>query len=117
MDLATKRKKKELKMDTQKEISHTAISLDASPHNRPKSMREAHREKWLQRYAYRILMVWSHRQTPLGVAGAYMHKIKMDLGRFYDDPLKRMFIETTYYTHSDSLSCGTRPAKELFALD
>jgi len=104
-------------MNTPKETSHTEIRLDASPHNHQKSMREAHKEKWLQKYAYRILMVWSHWQTPLGVAGAYMNKIKMDLGRFYDDPLKRMFIEATYYTHSDSFSCGTHPAKELFALD
>ena len=104
-------------MNTPKEISHTDISLDASPHNLQKSMREAHKEKWLQKYAYRILTVWSYWQTPLGVAGVYVNKIKMDLGRFYDDPLKRMFIEATYYTHSDSFSCGTRPAKEIFALD
>lgn len=104
-------------MDTQKETSHNDISLDAGPHTPQESMREAHKEKWLQKYAYRILLVWSHWQTPLGVAGTYRHKIKMDLGRFYDDPLKRMFIEATYYTHSDSLSCGTRPAKELLALD
>jgi hypothetical protein len=104
-------------MNTQKETSHTDISLDASPHNHQESMRDTHKERWLQKYAYRILMVWSHWQTPLGVAGVYMHKIKRDLGRFYDDPLKRMFIEATYFTHSDSFSCDARPAKEIFALD
>ena len=104
-------------MNTQTGASHTDISLDTSPHNHPESMRDTHKEKWLQEYAFRILMVWSHWQTPLGVAGAYVHKIKMDLGRFYDDPLKRMLIEATYYTHSDSFSCGTRPANEVFALD
>ena len=88
-------------MNTPKETSHTDIRLNASPHNHRESMREAHKEKWLQMYACRILTVWSHWQTPLGVAGAYVNKIKMDLGRFYDDPLKRMFIEATYYTHSD----------------
>lgn len=64
-------------------------------------MRDIQKERWLQKYASRILTVWSRWQTPLGVAYAYSNKIKMDLGRFYDDPLKRMFIEATYYTPSD----------------
>ena len=88
-------------MNTQKETSHTDNSLDTSSHNYQESMRDTQKERWLQKYASRILMVWSHWQTPLGVAYTYTHKIKMDLGRFYDDPLKRMFIEATYYTHSD----------------
>ena len=97
-------------MKTQK-TSHTDNSFDTRLHNHPESTRDTQKEKWLQKYACRILMVWSDWQTPLGVAGAYMNKIKMDLGRFYDDPLKRMFIEATYYMHSDSFSCGTRPVK------
>ena len=88
-------------MNTQRETSHTENSLDTSSPNPPESMRDAQKEKWLQKYASRILMVWSHWQTPLGVAYTYTHKIKMDLGRFYDDPLKRMFIEATYYMHPD----------------
>jgi len=88
-------------MNTQKETSHTDNSLDASRHDHQESMRDTQKERWLQKYASRILMVWSHWQTPLGVAYVYTQKIKMDLGRFYDDPLKRMFIEATYYTHSD----------------
>ena len=88
-------------MNTQKETFHTDNSSDTNPHNPQESMRKTHKEKWLQKYACRILMVWSDWQIPLDAAGAYMNKIKMDLGRFYDDPLKRMFIEATYYTHSD----------------
>jgi hypothetical protein len=88
-------------MNTQKGTSHTRNSLDANPHNHHESMRDTQKERWLQKYASRILMVWSRWQTPLGVACAYTYKIKMDLGRFYDDPLKRMFIEATYYQHSD----------------
>ncbi|MFC1636454.1 hypothetical protein ACFL5Z_16615 [Planctomycetota bacterium] len=88
-------------MNKQKETSHTDNSLDTNSHNHQESMRDTQKERWLQKYASRILMVWSHWQTPLGVAYANTHKIKMDLGRFYDDPLKRMFIEATYYTHSD----------------
>ena len=54
------------------------------------------KEKWLQKYASRILRLWSQWQTPLGVAGAYTNQIKQDLAKFYEDPLKRMFIEATY---------------------
>jgi hypothetical protein len=88
-------------MNTQKETLHTDNSSDTSSHNHQESMRDTQKERWLQKYASRILMVWSHWQPSLGAAYTYTHKIKMDLGRFYDDPLKRMFIEATYYTHSD----------------
>ena len=88
-------------MNMQKETLHTDNSFDTSSHNHQESVRDTQKEKWLQKYASRILMAWSHWKTPLGVACIYTHKIKMDLGRFYDDPLKRMFIEATYYTHSD----------------
>ena len=88
-------------MNTQKETLHTDNSFDTRSHNHQESMRDPQRERWLQKYASRILMVWSHWQTPLGVACIYTNKIKMDLGRFYDDPLKRMFIEATYYAPSD----------------
>ena len=54
------------------------------------------KEKWLQKYASRILIHWSQWQTPMGVACDYTEKIKNDLVRFYDDPLKKMFIEATY---------------------
>jgi hypothetical protein len=54
------------------------------------------REKWTQKYAVRILKVWLRWETPLGVAGAYISKIKGDLAEFYEDPLKRLFIEATY---------------------
>ena len=88
-------------MNTQKETLHTDNSFDTSSRNHQESMRDTQKERWLQKYTSRILMAWSHWQTPLGMACTYTHKIKMDLGRFYDDPLKRMFIEATYYTHSD----------------
>jgi hypothetical protein len=84
-----------------KETSHTDNKLGSNPHNHQESMLDTQKERWLQKYASRILTVWSHWQTPLGVACTYTYKIKIDLGRFYDDPLKRMFIEATYYTHSD----------------
>ena len=54
------------------------------------------RERWIQKYAVRILNRYRHRQTPLGVATAYTTRLKADLIAFYDDPLKRMFVEASY---------------------
>jgi hypothetical protein len=55
------------------------------------------RDKWLQKYSQRLLRLWLQRQTPFGVACAYTEHIKEDLAEFYEDPLKKKFIETTYY--------------------
>ncbi len=54
------------------------------------------RKKWLRKYSHRLLRLWLQRQTPLGVAPMYVGQIEEDLAKFYDEPLKRMFIETTY---------------------
>ncbi|MBN2314638.1 MAG: hypothetical protein JXM79_11965 [Sedimentisphaerales bacterium] len=88
-------------MNTQKETLNTDNGFDTRSHNHREPVHDTQKERWLQTYASRILMAWSHWQTPLGVACAYTHKIKMDLARFYDDPLKRMLIEATYYAPSD----------------
>jgi hypothetical protein len=54
------------------------------------------RVQWLQEYSRRLLGHWLQWQTPLGVALAYAEQIERDLAAFYEDPLKRLFIETTY---------------------
>jgi len=54
------------------------------------------KKKWLQKYSRRLLRFWLQWQTPLGIACAYAEQIKEDLAESYEDPLKRMFIETTY---------------------
>jgi hypothetical protein len=54
------------------------------------------KRKWLQKYSRRLLRHWLRWQTPLGVTPVYVGKIEADLARFYDEPLKRMFIEATY---------------------
>lgn len=51
---------------------------------------------WVQRYADRVFALWLSRQTCLGVARQYIERLRADLGRYYEDPLKRTFIETTY---------------------
>lgn len=83
-------------MITQKEKSKSNKRSSTSSNDFKRLILDTCKEKWLQEYASRILMVWSQWQTPLGVACAYTDKIKTDLARFYDDPLKRMFIETSY---------------------
>jgi len=83
-------------MITQKEISHSNNRFDTCSGDSRRPTPDTNKEQWLQKYASRILTVWSQWQTPLGVAPAYTDRIKKDLVRFYDDPLKRMFIETTY---------------------
>ena len=55
------------------------------------------KDKWLQKYSHQLLRFWLQRQTPFGVACDYTAQIEEDLAEFYEDPLKRKFIETTYY--------------------
>jgi hypothetical protein len=83
-------------MIAQKEISNSKNYLATDSHAPQGPTSDTNKEKWLQEYASRILMVWSQWQTSLGVTPAYTDRIKTDLVRFYDDPLKKMFIEATY---------------------
>ena len=83
-------------MTNYNETACTAKVNGTNLHGSEKPTPDINKEKWLQKYASRILTVWSQWQTPLGVAPAYTDRIKKDLVRFYNDPLKRMFIETTY---------------------
>jgi hypothetical protein len=83
-------------MNTQKETSRTDNRPGTRSSNRQKPIRDATKEKWLQKHAGRVLAVWSQWQSPLGVAPAYATYIRTDLAAFYDDPLKRMFIEASY---------------------
>jgi len=54
------------------------------------------KERWIHKYAIRILNRYRQWESPLGVASTYLTRIKEDLVVFYDDPLKRMFIEASY---------------------
>jgi hypothetical protein len=55
------------------------------------------RDKWIRMYAGRLLRHWLQQQTTFDIACAYTAQIEEDLADFYEDPLKRMFIESTYY--------------------
>jgi len=63
---------------------------------RQKKRTVANKEGWTREYAKRILKHFMKWETSLGVAPAYINKIQKDLTSFYDDPLKRLFIEATY---------------------
>lgn len=54
------------------------------------------KERWAQHYANRVYRRLVRRQTCLGVSSAYPVRLSRDLARWYDDPLKRTFIEATY---------------------
>jgi len=55
------------------------------------------KKRWIQKYSHRLLRLWFRWQSPLGVAFTYTEQIEKDLAKFYDEPLKRVFIETTYH--------------------
>lgn len=57
---------------------------------------ENERQKWLEKYSALLLGHWRQWQTPLGIASTYAKQIREDLAQFYNDPLKRTFIEATY---------------------
>lgn len=54
------------------------------------------KQEWIQHYADLILRFWLRWQIPLGVARDYREQVKEDLAEFYDEPLKKTFIEATY---------------------
>jgi hypothetical protein len=54
------------------------------------------KEQWVQRHADQILRLWRRWQTPLGVAPDYARQLEKDLAEFYEQPLIRTFIESTY---------------------
>jgi len=57
---------------------------------------QTNKERWIQHYAERMLSLWLQWQTPLGVSCAYVEHLKKELSGFYEIPLKKMFVETTY---------------------
>ena len=80
---------------------------------------EIKRQKWLQKYSHRLLGQWLQWQTPLGVTYAYAEQIREDLAEFYEDPLKRMFIEATYSsqpTKSHGVPLTAVPAATAFSV-
>jgi hypothetical protein len=80
------------------ETGWTTKSHDAGSHSPQKTTESDNaKKKWIQKYSRRLLRLWLGWPSPLGVASTYAEHIKKDLAEFYEDPLKKKFIETTYY--------------------
>ena len=54
------------------------------------------KQLWIELYSERICRLWQQWRTQLGVSQEYSEQLKRDLDGFYDDPLKKKLIETTY---------------------
>ena len=54
------------------------------------------KQVWIELYSERICGLWQQWRTQLGVSQEYSEQLKRDLDGFYDDPLKKKLIETTY---------------------
>jgi hypothetical protein len=63
---------------------------------RPRRAQTIPKEQWIQRHTDHMLRLWLRWQTPLGVASDYARQLEKDLARFYEQPLTRMFIESTF---------------------
>jgi hypothetical protein len=68
-----------------------------------------HRKHWLRCYADIIHKLWLQQDTRLGIAPDYAHQIEADLAAFYEHPLKRTFIETTYGSETHLSRQGCEP--------
>ena len=86
-------------MSTYVETGHAAKGRGTGLHHPQRTNTESDiaRKKWVQKYSHRLLRLWLCRRTPFGVARAYAGHIKECLTEFYEDTLKRTFIETTYH--------------------
>ncbi len=54
------------------------------------------KQNWIDNYADRILHTFDKWQSPLGIDPDYSNVVKDQLKTYYDDPLKKSLIETSY---------------------
>jgi hypothetical protein len=57
---------------------------------------ELDQQEWVDLYARKMMENLHTWQGPLGVDDQYKQLIKKELACFFDDPLKRSLVETTY---------------------
>ena len=57
---------------------------------------ETTKQEWVEEYASRILQLWQTQESPLGIDTEYASQLQVQLEDFYEDPLKRSLIETSY---------------------
>jgi hypothetical protein len=80
-------------------MGHAAkgCGIDLNHPQRTETESDIAKKKWVKEYSRRLLRLWLHRHPPLSVARTYVEHIKECLGDCYEDPLKKVFIETTYH--------------------
>ena len=54
------------------------------------------KRQWVESYAGRILAAFTRWQSPLGVDEEYAEFVQDELSEYYDNPLKRALIESSY---------------------
>ena len=54
------------------------------------------RTEWAREYAQKILNLWQAQESPLGVDDAYAQQLEEQLLSYFDDPLLRDLIESSY---------------------
>ena len=59
---------------------------------------KARRQNWVDSYADRILHTFDKWQSPLGIDPDYRKVVKEQLEGYFEDPLKKSLIETSYPT-------------------
>ena len=57
---------------------------------------EIEKQDWVNEYADKILEVWRSQKGPLGIDTQYIQQLKSQLDEYFDNPLKRSLIETSY---------------------
>ncbi len=54
------------------------------------------RTEWAHKYAQKILNLWQSQQSPLGVDDSYASQVEEQLLTYFDDPLLRDLVESSY---------------------
>ncbi len=54
------------------------------------------RTEWAQVYAQKILKLWQAQAPPLGVDDDYAQHLEEQLLQYFDDPLLRELVESSY---------------------
>ncbi|RKY06542.1 MAG: hypothetical protein DRP66_08580 [Planctomycetota bacterium] len=54
------------------------------------------RTQWAREYAQKILNLWQSQEGPLGVDSGYAQHLEEQLLSYFDDPLLRDLVESSY---------------------
>ena len=63
---------------------------------KPRAGKQMTKQKWIARYAKRILNRWQGFKSPFEVSQNYIKEIQVQLSDFYEIPEEKMSIEMSY---------------------